>query len=111
MKPSNDREAISLIIKGLKKAGCTMVSVRDGAGEDFPYTTKKDALDNLTSCDESVLFVGLPPETNDDAGYVETHVRESHIYFVLGNDPEEVACDYGVSLSPFLDPIIKPWWE
>lgn len=103
-KPKSDRSAINLIIDGLIARGCTITNVRDGAGEDFPYTTKKDALDNLTSCDESVMHVRLP-ETSPDA------LDESFIYFVLGNDPEEVACDYGVSLSKYLDPIIEPWWE
>lgn len=99
MKPSSDREAISSIISGLTKAGVKMLSVVDGANEEFAFEDKKEALDNLTSCDESVLNVLLPDG------------KQSHIYFVLGNDPEEVACDYGVSLSPFLDPIIQPWWN
>lgn len=100
-KPSSDRAAISRIIDGLIESGCTPTSVRDGAGEDFPYTTKKDALDNLTSCDESVLFVDLPEGAERES---------SHIYFVLGNDPEEVVNDNGVALSPYLDPITQAWW-
>jgi hypothetical protein len=104
MKPSNDREAISLIIDGLIERGCKPTASRDGDSEDLPYTDKESALDWLTSCDESVLFVDLPL----DAASEHT---SSHIYFVLGNDPEEVACDYGVSLSPYLDPITNPWWE
>jgi len=102
MKPSNDREAISLIIDGLIAAGCTPTMSRDGGNDDLPYTDKESALDWLTSCDESVLFVDLPEGAER---------KSSHIYFVLGNDPEEVACDYGVSISPYLDPIVNPWWE
>lgn len=102
MKPSNDREAISLIIDGLIERGVTPTVSRNGADEDLPYTDKESALGWLTSCDESVLFVNLP----------EGAARESSfIYFVLGNEPEEVACDYGVSLSPYLDPIVDPWWS
>lgn len=100
MRPSTDYEAISLIIDGLIERGCTPTIVRDGAEEDFPYTDKETALSNLTSCDESVLFVDLPAAAER---------KSSFIYFVLGNDPEEVACDYGVSLEPYLDPIIQPW--
>lgn len=100
MRPSTDYEAISLIIDGLIERGCTPTIVRDGAGEDFPYTDKETALFNLTSCDESVLFVNLPADAGRDSSF---------IYFVLGNDPEEVACDYGVSLEPYLDPIVQPW--
>lgn len=99
MKPSTDREAISLIIDGLIERGCTVTDVVDGAGEKFRFSDKEEGLDNLTSCDESWLYVTTPED------------NESFIWFVLGNDPEEVACDYGVSLSKYLDPIIDPWWE
>lgn len=99
MRPNSDHEAISLIIDGLIERGCTPTVSRDGAEDDLPYTDKASALDWLTSCDESVLFVRLPDG------------KTSHVYFVLGNDPEEVACDYGVSLSEFIEPIIDPWWE
>lgn len=102
MKPSTDREAISLIIDGLIERGCTPTMSRDGEDEDLPYTDKESALDWLTSCDESVLFVDLP----EGAGRKSTHV-----YFVLGNDPEEVACDYGVSLEDYISPITDPWWN
>lgn len=100
MKPSNDREAISLIIDGLIGRGCKPTMSRDGEDEDLPYTDKKSALDWLTSCDESVLFVDLPDRASS-----------SHVYFVLGNSPEEVAADYGVSLSEFIEPITLPWWD
>ena len=102
MKPQTDREAISLIIDGLIKQGCMPTLSRDGDNEDLPYTDKESALDWLTSCDESVLFVDLPEGSERET---------SHIYFFLGNDPEEVAGDYGVSLEPFLTPIIDPWWD
>lgn len=99
MKPSNDREAISLIIDGLIERGVQPIGSRDGEGETLLYADKKSALDWLTSCDDSALDVRLPDGTL------------TWVYFVLGNDPEEVACDMGVSLSPFIDPIIEPWWE
>lgn len=102
MKPSNDREAISLIIDGLVAAGCKPTLSRDGANDDLPYDDKEKALDWLTSCDESVLFVDLPEGSER---------KSSHVYFVLGNDPEEVASDYGVSLSPYIEPITDPWWN
>lgn len=98
MNPNSDREAISLIIGGLIAAGCMPTLSRDGGGDDLPYGDKESALDWLTSCDESVLFLDLP-----EGG------EPSHVYFVLGNDPAEVACDHGVSLSPYLDPIVSAW--
>lgn len=102
MKPSNDREAMSLIIDGLIERGCKPTLSRDGENEDLPFTDKESALDWLTSCDESVLFVDLPEGAESESTF---------IYFVLGNDPEEVVCDCGVSLSPYIDPIVNPWWK
>lgn len=101
MKPSNDREAIGLIITGLIRRGCTPTIARDGENEDLPFAraSRDEVLDWLTSCDESVLLVDLPDGS------------ESYVYFVLGNEPEEVANDHGVNLEPFIDPIVKPWWE
>ena len=101
MIPKNDREAISLIIDGLIERGCIPMMVRDGANEDHPYIEKESALDDLTSCDESVLFVDLPAGAKRGSSY---------IYFVLGNDPREVVGDYEVSVSEFLEPITDPWW-
>lgn len=102
MKPTNDREAISLIIDGLIERGVTPILSRNGENDDLVYTDKESALDWLTSCDESVLLVRLPEGASRET---------SHVYFVLGNAPEEVACDYGVSVAPYLDPIVYPWWQ
>lgn len=99
MRPSNDREAISLIIDGLIARGCTPVSSTDGEGEELPYTDKDEAVDWLTSCDDSSFDLTLPDGS------------PSWIYFVLGNEPEEVACDHHVNLSTFIDPITDPWWN
>ena len=101
MKPSTDREAISLIIDGLIERGCKPTVARDGDNDDVSFieAAPQEFLDWLTSCDESVLFVDLP--NGDDA----------YVYFVLGNEPYEVASDYTVNLEKFLDPIVQPWWE
>ena len=99
MKPSTDREAISLIIDGLIERGCTPTVARDGENDDLDYNDKDEALDWLTSCDESGLFVELPDG------------EESFIYFVLGNSPEEVVCDHSINLEEYIDPIVMPWWE
>ena len=102
MKPSNDREAISLILDGLTTAGCNVTRVADDTWnpeDQTDVTTVAEAVDLVCGVDEAVVYLDLP----DGA--------ETHIYFVLGNDPEEVASDYGVSLSPYIDPIVNPWWE
>ena len=99
MKPSDDLEAISLIIDGLIKRGCKPTVARNGADDDLPYTDKESAIDWLTSCDESILFVDVP------------HDGHGWIYFVLGNSPEEVVCDHTVNLEEYIDPIVMPWWD
>lgn len=105
MKPSNDKEAITLILKGLTKAGCKVTSVCEDSWNPNDLTAVSsvtEAVDMVTRVDEAVVYLDLP----------EGAEREStFIYFVLGNDPEEVACDYGVSLSPYIDPIVEPWWS
>jgi hypothetical protein len=103
-KPTSDRAAISRIINGLLEAGCTPTVARDGENGDLPYkgSTKTAILDHLTSCDESVLFVDLPP--GDEHG-------SSFVYFVLGNEPCEVVSDHGEWLTPYIDPITDPWWQ
>lgn len=102
MKPSNDREAITLIMQGLAEHGIMPVSVNYGDGHE-PVSSIEEAVEEATAADEANVLFSIP------AGLADRD--SSFIYFVLGNDPEEVACDYGVSLSPFLDPIVEPWWE
>lgn|SRR6478735_11384772 len=98
MKPSNDREAITLIVDGLLEKGVTLRYV-DDTMENVPVSETIDAVGAITAVDEAVLYVTLP------------NGKGSHIFFVLGNSPEEVACDYGVSLSDYIEPIVNPWWE
>lgn len=107
MKPSSDREAVTLIINGLIERGVIPVSVEDGEHEEFSFDHENmdSSIDELMSCDEGWLNVTIPASLTGDKD------TDTWIYFVYGNDPEEVACDYGVSLSPYLDPIINPWWE
>ncbi len=101
MIPSNDREAITLIMDGLREVGVLPVSTWDGEAEKKASTTA-EVVAIATNLDEVVVNVTLPPGAE----------REStHIYFVLGNEPIEVASDHGVSLSPYIDPIVNPWWK
>lgn len=107
MIPQNDREAISLIIDGMIEQGCTPTIARDGENEDLKWedaATVSEFLDWLTSCDESVMFVDLPKPDP------ESGLTSSYIYFVLGNEPIEVASDGGVAAYKYVDPIVEPWW-
>ena len=97
MKPSNDQEAIFLILDGLREQGVTTYAVNDGE-EVIEVASVSDAVEAITAVDMATAYVTRP-----DGG-------DSFIWFVLGNDPEEVAADYGVSLEKYLDPIVRPWW-
>lgn len=99
MKPSNDREAITLILTGLVEKGHTVYGVIDDIWDKENVTLTSDPNEAAALvCEVDEAFVYL-----DD--------REAYIYFVLGNDPEEVACDYTVNLDPDLSNIVDPWWS
>ena len=97
-KPSTDRSAITQIIKGIMAKGVTLDYVDDG-GEDIKVQTVAEAVTAITDVDIATLYVNLP------------NGQSSFVYFVQGNDPEEVAADYGVSLSDYIEPITLPWWD
>jgi hypothetical protein len=97
-KPTTDRAAIGHIIDGLIKAGWDLSTVNDG--EEIHQTrTKAEAMDTITAVDMAHLFVN---RGNSESGWV---------YFVLGNDPEEVVCDHTINLSAAIDPVTDPWWN
>ena len=95
--PSTDRAAAGHIIRGLIKAGWRLDRVFDGE-EDVPVTTVSQALHVIFSVDMAHLHV----EKAEETGWV---------WFVLGNDPEEVAADYTVNLSEAIDPITERGWR
>jgi hypothetical protein len=96
--PKTDEAAIRQTIRALKAAGYVLDRVHDG-GEEIKVSTEQEAIDAIMAVDDAYLFV------NHADGE-----RGSHIRFVLGNDPEEVICDHGVSLSHVLDPLTEKWW-
>lgn len=101
MKPSNDREAITLVLEGLSQRGLTITEVIEDTwcpDERTQVTTVQEAIDLSNGVDEAYVFVLTP---DGDEGWIR---------FVLGNDPEEVVCDHTVNLSEFIDPIVDPWW-
>jgi hypothetical protein len=99
--PSSDKAGIRQVIRALRKADHILTGGHDG--EDFfevePDVSEDSLIEDLTACDSSTLHVRLPDGSN------------SHVFFVLGNDPEEVVCDYGVSLEPVIGPLTEGWWE
>lgn len=99
MRPSNDREAITLILEGLVAKGHTLTNVIDDTwnkDERTPVNSVEEAVDLVTGVDEAFVLL------DNDSQW---------IFFVLGNEPEEVASNYTIGLDPDLDNIVRPWWE
>lgn len=96
--PSSDTAAIRQIIRALKAADHTLIAVNDG-GERIGVTGEQEAIEAFTAVDMAWLYVRLP---DGDQGWIS---------FVLGNEPEEVAADWTINLSPVLDPLTKTWWS
>ncbi len=94
--PSTDSAAIRQVIRALRGAGHHLVAVDDG-GEEIKVATETAALEAITSVDEAHLYVTLPDG------------RNGWIFFVLGNDPDEVVCDHSTNLSPTIDALIDSW--
>ena len=110
--PSSDRAAIRQTLRALKAAGIrpTYAEYGGGDGEDVTGATEDATIAAIMAVDDCYLIVDLPD------GYHETHPGHgshttSHIRFVMGNDPDEVICDHGLSLSPVLDPLTESWWS
>ena len=97
--PSSDKAAATAIIRGVIHEGWRLDRVYDGE-EDIDVTTVTEALDAIFAVDMAHLHLHHPK--TDERGW---------IYFVLGNEPEEVACDHTVNLSPAIDPITDKWWN
>jgi hypothetical protein len=94
--PTSDSAGIRQTIRALLAAGHTLDYVYDGEDE-VKVTIEREAIDAITAVDQAHLHVTLP---NGARGWV---------FFVLGNDPEEVICDHTTNLSPVLDPLIDSW--
>jgi len=96
--PKNDRTAITAVLSGIVKEHVVLIEVHDG--EDIvPVSTVESAVEAIMAVDEATIVVNLPDG------------RSGWIFFVMGNDPEEVVCDHTVNLEPFISPIVDPWWE
>ena len=98
-RPTTDKAAISLTIRALQQAGHKLVLVDDG-GEQVKVRTLQKALDAITAVDSAHLFVSLPDRPGT-----------TWVWFVLGNEPEEVIADHGLSLSPVIDPLLGSWLD
>jgi len=96
--PTTDTAAMRQIIRALRASGHTLRFVYDGE-DDVPVANETEALEAINAVDQAYLHVTLPD--GETTGYV---------FFVLGNDPEEVACDWTVNL-PDVDRVTESWWS
>lgn len=96
MKPTTDRGAAQQIIRALVRDGWGLTIVWDGE-ESTAITNETEALNAIFAVDMAHLHV----TRGSDRGWV---------WFVLGNDPEEVAADWTVNLSGTLDPLTERWF-
>lgn len=94
--PSSDSAGIRQAIRALRGAGYTLVEVWDGE-ETVPVKNESEAVAAITAVDDATLFVRTPEGD-----------RDPWVRFVMGNDPEEVICDYVVDLT-VLDDLIDTW--
>lgn len=97
--PSSDQAGIRQTIRALRDAGYTLVEVFNGE-ENVVVRTESAAIDAIMDVDDATLFVRTPD------GQYNPWVR-----FVMGNDPDEVVCDYLTSLGHVLDPLTEGWYE
>lgn len=95
--PSTDEAGIRQTIRALVDAGYTLLEVFDG-DEMIRTRTETEAVDAIMAVDDATLFVRTP--LGD---------RNPWVRFVMGNDPEEVICDYVVSLDHVIDPLMEGW--
>jgi hypothetical protein len=104
MAPTTDRGAMQQIIRALLAEGWKLHSVYDGE-EDIPVTGEKEAIDVVESMDMAhVHFVKGDPALDSSL------LVRGWIFFVLGNEPDEVACDYTTNLDPTVENLTRSWW-
>ena len=96
--PKTDEAAVRAIIRALRGAGWRLEFVDDGE-ELVPTATEAVAIETVMSVDQATLSV-----TNAVGA-------TGWVLFVLGNDPEEVACNYTANLSDAIDPLTDTWYE
>lgn len=95
--PQSDRAAIRQTIRALKAAGWSLDSVWDGE-ESEPVSNESEALKVIMGLDQAHLYV-----TRDG--------ENAWVFFVLGNDPEEVINNYTISLDDAIEPLTDGWFE
>ncbi len=93
--PTTDKDGIRQTVRALRAAGYQLEAVEH---EDHVLVSTEDAaVHEATACDDCWLWV------------VDRDGQSHGVNFVLGNDPDEVVCDYHVSLEPVIGPLQDSW--
>ena len=102
--PKSDHTAIWQFILALKKAGWKAIKITDPEFVIVTGDSPKAIADLIASnYDEAVLHFSNKEIQNG---------RMQWAYFVLGNSPEEVVCNYSVGIEEFAeiaDQITESW--
>lgn len=96
-KPITGSAAIQQTILALKKADYELDCVFDGE-DKINTATETEAMEAIMAVDSAWLIV--------------THTLQSksgRVFFVLGNDPEEVICYYTINLEHVIVPLMESW--
>jgi len=96
--PKTDREAVTILLTALADSGCKFDTVADEF-DIVPVDSVAAAVDSVMAVDNACVNVTTPQGEN------------GWLYFVLGNDPEEVLCDHTQNMSQYVDPICDSWWD
>lgn len=97
--PSSDRAGIRQAIRALRNNGWDLHYVNDGE-ERILVKTESEAIDAIMAVDCARLFVNhIGPDY--DSGW---------LFFVLGNMPDEVICDYTTNLESVIEPLTDSWF-
>lgn len=91
--PKKDRTAILQVIRALKKAGWNAVKISDPESVIVKGMNPTEIADLITQNYRTTVLHFKKPEADN--------FRTQWIYFVLGNLPEEVVCDYTVGNQEF----------
>lgn len=94
--PTTDRGGVIQALRALSAAGWKPVGVQSVGEEREPVANTWQAAQAVMDLDDAFVVV-----SNGE--------RESWVRFVMGNEPDEVVCDYLTSLSPVLDPLLEGW--
>lgn len=99
--PTTDRGGIQQTIRALVADGWQLRYVYDGE-ERVKVTNEPEAIDAITAVDDAALHVarGAKGTPERATGWVR---------FVMGNDPDEVVCDYTTNLE-CVDALTNGWY-